>query len=111
MVRLDACGRVRWTLMEGNHHSVTRAADGSFWVPGLSSQRRSKSKRYPDGFPNLGGRKIWVDKILNVSEEREVLSSTNVIDIIYESGSDRYIEKMMGGMGGVLRKKMKTLIT
>ena len=104
MVRLDACGDVQWTLAEGNHHSIARADDGFFWVPGVSSKRRSKSKRYPDGFPGLDGRGVWVDKILKISGEGEVLSRINVIDILYETGLDRHIEKMMGGLGNPGKK-------
>jgi hypothetical protein len=98
-VRLDACGNIRWSLAGGNHHSVAQADDGSFWVPGISPQRRSKSKRYPNGFPGLKDRGIWVDKILNISRNGKVISMINIIDMIYENGLDRHIEKMMGGLG------------
>lgn len=98
MVRLDACGEVRWTLAEGNHHSIARAADGSFWTPGISPERRSKSKDHPGGFPGLRGRIVWIDWIINVSDEGKVLNKINVLDVIYKNGLDRHIEKMMGGL-------------
>lgn len=36
VVRLDACGRDLWLLPAGNHHSIARAEDGSFWITGGS---------------------------------------------------------------------------
>jgi hypothetical protein len=97
MVRLDACGEIRWTLAEGTHHSIMRAADGSFWVPGLSSERRSKSKHHPNGFPGLRGKEVWVDRVLRVSEEGKVLNEINVLDLLYKNELDRHVRKMLGG--------------
>jgi len=53
--RLDACGRVQWTSVEGNHHSITRTPDGSFWIPGSSQKLSRTSPAHPDGFPGLDG--------------------------------------------------------
>lgn len=97
MVRLDACGNVRWTLMEGNHHSITQAEDGSFWVPGVHPNRRAGSEQYPDGFPGFDGKKVWVDRILRVSDDGEILEDINVLDVLYANGLDRYIPKVLGG--------------
>ncbi len=97
LARLDACGEVLWTLEEGNHHSIAQAEDGSFWVPGVASAPRAESTRYPDGFPGLGGKSVWIDRILRVSKEGEVLESTNVLDILYANGLERYIPKTLGG--------------
>lgn len=104
MVRLDACGEVRWTLAEGTHHSITRAADGSFWVPGVSQERQSRSRHYPDGFPGLRGKEVWVDRILRVSEEGKILNEITVLDILYKNGLDRHIKKMLGGPMGIVRQ-------
>lgn len=97
MARFDACGDVRWTLGEGNHHSISRADDGSFWGPGVWPQRRANSERYPEGFPGLNGKKVWMDRILQVSEGGEVLRDINVLDVLYENGLERYIPKVLGG--------------
>jgi hypothetical protein len=98
MARIDACGDVRWSLGEGNHHSIARADDGSFWGPGVHPERRASSERYPEGFPGLRGKKVWVDRILRVSEEGEVLRDINVLDVLYENGLERYIPKVLGGV-------------
>lgn len=97
MVRLDACSNVLWTLGEGNHHSISRADDGSFWVPGVSSEPRAGNDRYPDGFPGLGGKEVWVDRILHVSENGKILDDIDVLDVIYKNGLERYIPKVLGG--------------
>ena len=96
MARLDACGNVRWTMTEGNHHSIARADDGAFWVPGVSQTPRARSERYPDGFPGLGDRKVWIDRILQVSPEGEVLRDISVLDMFYRNGLEKYISKYMG---------------
>lgn len=96
MARLNACGDVRWTLPEGNHHSIARADDGSFWTPGVSQQPRSTSERYPDGFPGLQNQKVWVDRILHVSENGKILDDLNLLDILFANDLDRYIPKGMG---------------
>lgn len=97
MARLSACGDVRWTLTEGNHHSIERAEDGSFWVPGVSETRRATTDRYPNGFPGLQGKEVWVDRILRVSDEGEILDDIDVLNVIYENGLERYIPKVLGG--------------
>jgi hypothetical protein len=33
LVKMDRCGKIRWKLGDGIHHSVFRAEDGTFWVP------------------------------------------------------------------------------
>ena len=97
LVRLNSCGEVLWSLPEGNHHSISRSEDGTFWVPAVYPERRAGSKRYPDGFPGLKGKKVWVDRILRVSEDGEVLEDINVLDVIYRNGLERYIPKVLGG--------------
>lgn len=57
MARLNSCGEVLWTMKEGNHHSITQAEDGTFWVPGVSQEKRARSDTYPEGFPGLKGKK------------------------------------------------------
>jgi hypothetical protein len=90
MARLDACGEVQWTLKEGNHHSIDRAEDGSFWVPGVSRKPESRSEHYPDGYPGLD-RPVWVDKILHVAADGTLLDEFNVLDILYMNGLERHI--------------------
>lgn len=94
MARLDACGNAMWKLSEGIHHWGDRAEDGSFWVPGVSTERQNSSARYPDGYPGID-KPVWLDRILNVSEDGQVLENIYVLDVLYENGLERYIPKMM----------------
>jgi hypothetical protein len=96
MARLDACGNVRWTMTEGNHHSIARADDGTFWVPGVSQTPQAGSERYPDGYPGLEGWRFWLDRILQVSPEGELLTDINVLDVLYENGLEHYISRYLG---------------
>jgi hypothetical protein len=90
MARIDACGEVLWTLTEGNHHSISQAEDGSFWVPAVSQTPRLGSEQYPD-FPGLG--KVWMDRILHVSEGGEIIQDINVLDILYSNGLEHFLFK------------------
>lgn len=91
-VRLDPCGEVIWALPHGNHHSISRADDGSFWIPGLSYESPATSPRYPDGYPGLRD-SIFHDLIQRVSPAGEVLQEIRVLDVLYENGLERYIPK------------------
>lgn len=93
-VRLDACGRANWRLRKGAHHYLSRAEDGSFWIPGISAERRTTTAKYPDGFPGIE-KPVWLDQILHVSAEGEVLSTTNVLDLLYENGLERHLVKAL----------------
>ena len=97
MVRLDACGEVQWRLTEGNHHSIARTQDGSFWVPAVSNEPRATSARFPDGFPGLDGKAVWIDRMLRVSEDGTIQQDLNVLDLLYRNGLQRYIPKVLGG--------------
>lgn len=91
-VRIDACGKIQWRQALGNHHSVARAEDGTFWIPGTSDEKRTTSEQYPNGFPGLD-KPLWQDYILHVSEEGQLLDRINVLDILYSNNLQRYIVK------------------
>jgi len=95
MARFDACGKVKWTVSEGNHHSISRADDGSFWTPGVSDNRQTSTPNYPDGFPGLN-KSVWMDRLLHISGNGEILERINVLDALRENGLERYIVKGMG---------------
>jgi hypothetical protein len=90
--RLDACGEMRWRLPEGTHHSIARAEDGSFWIPGMSRTPQTGSERHPDGFPGIDGL-VWLDQLLRVSERGEAIDRINVLDLLYANGLERNIFK------------------
>lgn len=91
-VRLDACGEVVWRMPLGNHHSVARAEDGSFWIPAVTGPGPAASPGRPDGLPGLEG-PIFQDRILHVSGDGELLEEFNVLDLLYDNGLARQIRK------------------
>ena len=95
--RLDACGKVLWELPEFTHHSVHKAEDGSFWISATSKEKRTKSEHYPDGFPGLGEKAVWLDRLLHVTEDGNIIDDINVLDVLYMNGLERYIPKTQGG--------------
>lgn len=92
IARLDACGEIEWTVKQGIHHSVTKAADGSFWTVGVTEDSTLSSSRYPDGYPGLEG-PIWHDLLIRLSPDGEVLQTVKILDVLYRNGLERYIFK------------------
>lgn len=95
-VRLDACSRVRWRLSGGGHHSIARAEDGTFWIPGVSPRPRTATPDHPDGPPGLE-RPVYHEYLRRVSPDGEVLDSIHVLDLLYENGLQRHIVKTSHG--------------
>jgi len=93
--RLGACGDVRWTMAEGNHHSIARADDDTFWVSGVSRTPQAGSEMYPDGYPGLGGKKFWLDRVLQVSADGTLMTDINVLDVLYENELEHYISRYL----------------
>jgi hypothetical protein len=91
-VRIDACSDVVWRLPRGNHHSVDRADDGTFWIGGTSDRLRTASEQFPDGFPGLDD-PLWLHQLHHVSADGELLRRINVLDILYQNDLQRYIAK------------------
>lgn len=95
--KMDACGNVEWALKEGNHHSIEQSEDGSFWIPGVSRKQHRGSDQYPDGYPGFKGKKVWHDRILNISGKGKILEDINVLNVLFENNLERFIFKN-GGM-------------
>jgi hypothetical protein len=91
-VRLNSCGKVKWTMSEGNHHSVAQGSGETFWMSAVSQASRSGSERYPNGFPGLGS-SVWLDRLLQVSGDGQVLQDIPVLDVLYENGLERFLFK------------------
>lgn len=85
--RLDACGRVRWKLKHGGHHSIERADDGTFWISGYESDVSTED------YPGLNGTLDLVNTLTQVSEDGDVIKELRVLDILYENGLERLIPK------------------
>lgn len=88
--RYDACGRMLWQI-PGGHHSVARAEDGTFWVPGRRETLGEGPTRTGD-FPGLE-RPVYHDLLLNVSPDGTVLQSIGVLEVLYENGLERLLPK------------------
>lgn len=91
-VRVDACGEVLWRAPIGGHHSIERAADGSFWVPGMSPGLRSATKRLPDGLPGLET-PLYLDRVVHLAADGTVLDSIDILDVLYANDLERYLSK------------------
>ena len=89
-VRLDACGRVLWSLPAGTHHSIARADDGSFWIPGKSHEGAPETPDHPQGLPGLE-HPVYQDQILRVSEDGEILRRINVLDVLWANDLERHL--------------------
>lgn len=88
--RLDACGEVLWRLPVGTHHSIERAADGTFWITGGTHEPPSAG---PDADGYAGVDPTFYDRILHVSEDGEVLDEISILDVLYANGLERYMAK------------------
>ncbi|MCS4134419.1 arylsulfotransferase family protein [Salinibacter ruber] len=92
-VRLDACGQIQWRLAEGNHHSIAQAHDGTFWIPGTSRRPRQTSTAHPDGYSGLD-ESVWIERLLHVGENGDLLQNINVLDVLYANDLERYAVKV-----------------
>jgi hypothetical protein len=89
-VQVDACGRPQWRLAARSHHSIERAEDGTYWIPGSSKTPRRTTPAHPDGFPGLDA-PVYHEPILHVSADGTVLDRLNVLDLLYKNDLERYI--------------------
>ena len=71
MVKIDRCGTEQWTVPRETHHSIDRAADGGFWVPG---------RRYgeTESAFSLDEKPYYEDTILKISADGKVLTEISV---------------------------------
>lgn len=91
LVRMDACGNVKWRLPQRTHHSVTRDHEGNFWVCGNVTHGESrKDVAYLKQFPGLRP-PVHEDYLTRVSPEGEILTSLSVVKILYDNGLQRYL--------------------
>ena len=96
LVRMNAEGKVLWTLPYRTHHSVSRDQDGHFWVCGLQwieddPEGWMRLNQYPDLTPPVAE-----DFALKVSEEGEILHEISLLRVLYENGYQQLIRQMSG---------------
>lgn len=92
VARLDACSRVEWTLPAGNHHSLTRADDGTFWITAGSWEEPENGVTDSTSFSGLP-EKLYYDRLLHVREDGEILEEIDLLSIVYGNDLQRYIAK------------------
>ena len=96
LVKLDRCGSVVWTLARTTHHSVERAEDGGFWVPGF--------RYYPKGtdspFPPFTT-PFREDTLLRISDDGRVVDEISVPKIFY----DNELEALLTSTGHAFHSK------
>ena len=78
---LDRCGAVLWTLKRQSHHSVTRAEQGGFWIPGSRLVTAEQGSR----FPPFEAPFVESTAML-VSERGEVLHEISIEQLFYDNG-------------------------
>lgn len=76
LVRIDACGKILWTLDGIFHHSIERDADGNIWVPetALRSSRKNVTADYRE------------DRIAQISPAGRIIFRKSVVDILLQNG-------------------------
>jgi hypothetical protein len=77
LVRMDACGKVEWTLPFPTHHSIHVADDGNIWTLGERHYEQSVPK-----FPAQGPR-FRDDLVLEVSPQGEIVREISLLEVIY----------------------------
>lgn len=98
-VKLDRCGKRLWSLQEFNHHTVTPAAGGGYWIGGRRILNRPDDPAFhPMTNPKRERGRIEDDEILRVSAEGEVLARKSVFEIMMENG----LEPLLTATGAML---------
>ena len=76
LVRIDACSNVMWAVNRMTHHSVSRAADGSFWVPA-----RVYQKHVLERLPLIRA-PFFEDQLIQVSADGNVLREISLLELL-----------------------------
>lgn len=85
LIRMDACGHVRWKLPHMTHHSLFRDDDGNFWVPDLKM-----GKMHDPHFPGyVEG--TYDYSVTKVSPDGKILKSWRIFDILLNNGLESYL--------------------
>ena len=80
MVRMNACGDVKWTVPYRLHHSIDVDDDGNFWAAGIRWRNKLR-----DEYPHL--RPIFAEEsMVQVSPGGEILRNISVLEVLYGSG-------------------------
>lgn len=98
LLRLDACGRVLWSLPYRTHHSVSRDEDGNFWVAGLRwvDPGTERAAAFPDLKPPFGE-----DMAVKVSPDGRILTEISMLRALFDNGYKRLFWKYQRRTGDV----------
>lgn len=78
-VKVDACGKVQWTINRMTHHSVSRGDDGTFWIP-ARAYRTEETPRLP-----LHNAPFFEDQLLQVTEDGKILKEISLPELAYKN--------------------------
>jgi hypothetical protein len=86
LTKMSACGEPIWTLHTASHHSVERAAEGGYWVPGRIFHRDNIPEAFPPFTERARNDGFREDLILRISEDGEILEQISAVGILIEGG-------------------------
>jgi hypothetical protein len=80
MVRMNACGEVRWQVSHRLHHSIDQDDAGNFWAAGLywRDERISKYTHLNPPFVE--------ETLVQISPDGEILREISILEALYNSG-------------------------
>ncbi|MEM7022433.1 MAG: arylsulfotransferase family protein [Pseudomonadota bacterium] len=85
-VKLSRCNVVLWTLPHATHHSVEKAEEGGYWIPGSRRVSSTDAEAFPpftDAAPDVP----FADRlILKVTEDGAIDLELSVTQALYDSG-------------------------
>lgn len=96
LVRMDRCGDVIWALPYQTHHSVERAENGGYWVPGRRNIQEMDTQFPPFMTP------YREDTLLKISDTGDVLAEISVPGLFYENG----LEALLTSSGEKFQSQM-----
>lgn len=77
--KIDVCGKVNWTLNHQTHHSIERAEQGGFWIPGQNAVNDGMTIYPPFAPPFVE------HTILRVSDDGQILQEISVPKLFYDN--------------------------
>jgi hypothetical protein len=93
VVRMDACGKPRWRSDIVTHHSISAAADGTFWLSGNRTWRDDDAGRaYLARFPGLRP-PLYDGQVFQIQGDGTVLREISMLETLYANGLERYLAK------------------
>lgn len=98
-VKLDRCGKRLWSLEEFNHHTLSAATGGGYWIGGRRIVNKPDDPAFrPMTNPKRQRGRIEDDEILRVGADGEVLARKSVFEIMMENG----LEPLLTATGAML---------